>query len=165
MAISNIRNRIMKAQMKAQANNDLGRLAALLARGAFYDECTDEEKNAYCKYQGTEREALENINGYILGTLHFKLERRQRRPTEAEQQRNFLETRMLVQEMVRMYNTPEARAKREEGYQEMQRIGKLRKAAYDRGESWDAYPLPWGKEGGGSIEVDHSKIERTQRKA
>lgn len=143
MALSNIRNRIIKAQMKAQAGNDLGRIAALLARGAFYDECTDEEKAAYCKYHDTERDALEKIYGYIKGTLHFQLERKQRPPTEAEQRETFLETRMFVQEMVRRYNTPEARAQREKEYQELLRIGKLRKAAYDRGESWDAYPPPW----------------------
>lgn len=45
--------------------------------------------------------------------------------------------------LVEAYNTPEARAKREVDYRELCRIGELRKAAYERGESWDKYPLPW----------------------
>lgn len=45
--------------------------------------------------------------------------------------------------LVEAYNAPEARAKREEEYRELCRIGELRKAAYERGEVWDKYPLPW----------------------
>lgn len=143
MALSTIRNRIRKAQANTHAGEDLGIVAGLLSRGAYYDECTDEEKNAYCAYYGTEREALEEVNGFILGTLHFQLERKPKPPTEAQFRERVREVEELVQAMTDEYNTPEARAKREAEYQELQRIGAQRKAAYDRGESMDAYPLPW----------------------
>ena len=143
MALSTIRNRIRKAQANTHAGEDLGRIAELLSRGAYYDECTDEEKNAYCAYYGTEREALEEVNGFILGTLHFQLERKPKPPTEAQFRERVREVEELVQAMTDEYNTPEAKAKREAEYQELQRIGAQRKAAYDRGESMDAYPLPW----------------------
>ena len=147
MALSTIRNRIRKAQANTHAGEDLGIVAGLLSRGAYYDECTDEEKNAYCAYYGTEREALEEVNGFILGTLHFQLERKPKPPTEAQFRERVREVEELVQAMTDEYNSPEAKAKREAEYQEMHRIGALRKAAYDRGEPMDAYPLPWEKKG------------------
>ena len=143
MALANLKNRIKKAQANTHAGEDLGRIAELLSRGAYYDECTDEEKNAYCAYYGTEREALEEVNGFILGTLHFRLERKPKPPTEAQFRERVREVEALVQAMTDEYNTPEAKAKREADYQELQEIGRKRKAAYDRGEGMDAYPLPW----------------------
>ena len=44
-------------------------------------------------------------------------------------------------------NTPEAKAKREADYQEMRRIGELRRQAYERGEPMSNYPLPWERKG------------------
>lgn len=128
MALSTIRNRIRKAQANTHAGEDLGIVAGLLSRGAYYDECTDEEKNAYCAYYGTEREALEEVNGFILGTLHFQLERKPKPPTEAQFRERVREVEELVQAMTDEYNAPEARAKREAEYQELQRIAKNRGA-------------------------------------
>lgn len=147
MALASLKNRIRKAQANTHAGEDLGIVAGLLSRGAFYDECTDEEKNAYCAYYGTEREALEEVNGFILGTLHFQLERKPKPPTEAQFRERVREVEALVQAMTDEYNAPEARAKREADYQELQRIGAQRKAAYDRGEPMSNYPLPWERKG------------------
>lgn len=143
MALANIKNRIRKAQRNTHAGEDLGIVAAAINRGAFYDECTDEEKNAYCAYYGTERQALEEVNGFILGSLHFKLERKPKPPTEAQFRERVREVEELVQAMTDEYNTPEAKAKREEEYQELQRIGAQRAAAFQRGEDMSKYPLPW----------------------
>lgn len=143
MALASLKNRIRKAQANTHAGEDLGIVAAAISRGAFYDECTDEEKNAYCAYYGTERQALEEVNGFILGSLHFKLERKPKPPTEAQFRERVREVEALVLSMEEEYNTPEAKAKREAEYQELQRIGAQRKAAYDRGEPMSNYPLPW----------------------
>lgn len=43
---------------------------------AYYDELTEGQKNSYCKYWNMEREAAENLQRYVNGTLHIKLERR-----------------------------------------------------------------------------------------
>ncbi len=96
-----------------------GRLAELIDAGVYYDELTDDEKNAYCRYQKCEREALETLNGYILGNLHFQLERRPKPPTEEEFRANVREIEEAVEEYKRQYNTPEARAKREAEYMKM----------------------------------------------
>lgn len=147
MALSTIRNRIRKAQANAHAGEDLGIVAAAINRGAFYDELTDEEKNAYCGYLGTEREALETVHGYILGTLHFKVERKPKPPTPEEHRARVREVEAYFEELRDEYNAPEAKAEREREYQEMKRIGAQRKAAFERGEPWDAYPLPWERKG------------------
>ena len=41
------------------------------------------------------------------------------------------------------YNAPEAKAKREAEYLELQKVGAQRKAAFERGEDFTKYPLPW----------------------
>lgn len=147
MALSTIRNRIRKAQANTHAGEDLGIVAAAISRGAFYDELTDEEKNAYCAYLGSERHALEEVNGFILGTLHFPVERKEKPLTEAQFRERVEEVEALVMGYKDEYNAPEARAKREAEYQEIQRIGALRAAAFQRGEPMDKYPLPWEKKG------------------
>jgi hypothetical protein len=43
---------------------------------AYYDELTEGQKNSYCKYWNMDREAAENLQMYVNGTLHIKLERR-----------------------------------------------------------------------------------------
>ena len=143
MALASLKNRIRKAQANTHAGEALGIVAEAIARGAFYDECTDEEKNAYCEYYGTEREALEEVNGFILGNLHFQLERKPKPPTEAQFRERVREVEAIMQEITEEYNAPEARAKREAEYQELQRIGAQRKAAFERGEDFTKYPLPW----------------------
>lgn len=147
MALASLKNRIRKAQRNTHAGEDLGIVAAAISRGAFYDELTDEEKNAYCAYHGTERHALEEVNGYILGTLHFPVERKEKPLTEAQFRERVEEVEALVNAYKDEYNAPEARAKREAEYQELQRIGAQRKAAYDRGEPMSNYPLPWERKG------------------
>ncbi len=43
----------------------------------------------------------------------------------------------------RQYNSEEQTTEREEWYNEIHRIGKLREAAFKRGEPMDNYPLPF----------------------
>ena len=147
MALASLKNRIKKAQANTHAGEALGRIAELIAQGAYYDELTDEEKNAYCDYLGSERDAMEAVEAMVTGTLHFPVKRKEKPLTEAQFRERVREVEDIVNGYVEEYNAPEARAKREAEYQEMQRIGALRKAAYDRGEPMDKYPLPWEKKG------------------
>lgn len=150
MAIANIKNRIKKAQQAAHAGDTLGIVAGIISRGAFYDELTDEEKNAYCYYLGTDREALETVHGYILGDLHFQVEKKPKPLTEAQFKERVREVKAYVEEAIEEYNSPEEKAKREAEYKELQRIGELRKAAYLGGEDMDQYPLPWERGSNGN---------------
>lgn len=148
MALANIKARVKKAQGQAQAGGNLERIAALLDRGAYYDELTDEEKIAYCEYRDTERDALEKINSLFLGTLHFQLEKRPKPPTREERRQIAEEVEAIARKYEEEYNRPEAKAKREAEYQEILRIGEQRRAAFMRGEDMDNYPLPWEKNKG-----------------
>lgn len=147
MALASLKNRIKKAQANTHAGEALGRIAELIAQGAYYDELTDEEKNAYCDYLGSERDAMEAVEAMVTGTLHFPVKRKEKPLTEAQFRERVREVEDIVNGYIEEYNAPEARAKREAEYRELQRIGALRKAAYDRGESMDAYPLPWERKG------------------
>lgn len=49
-----------------------------------------------------------------------------------------------VEEAVREYNSPEAKAKRQAEYEELQRIGELRRQDFECGRDMDkCHPLPW----------------------
>lgn len=147
MALASLKNRIKKAQANTHAGEALGRIAELIAQGAYYDELTDEEKNAYCDYLGSERDAMEAVEAMVTGTLHFPVKRKEKPLTEAQFRERVREVEDIVNGYVEEYNAPEARAKREAEYQELQRIGALRAAAFQRGEPMDKYPLPWEKKG------------------
>ena len=54
------------------------------------------------------------------------------------------------------FNSPEAMAKHEEEYREVQRIGELRKQAFERGEPMSNYPLPWERE----PDADERRLEK-----
>lgn len=147
MALASLKNRIKKAQGRTHAGEYLGRIAELIAQGAYYDELTNEEKTAYCDYLGTEREAFETVHGYVMGSLHIPIEKKPKPLTEAQFLERVREVEETVQGFVEEYNSPEAKADRERKYQELQRIGEQRKAAYDRGEDMSKYPLPWERKG------------------
>lgn len=143
MAISSLKNRIKRVETQTYGGEDLARIAELLDRGAYYDELTEEEKFLYCNYYGCDREAWEDINSYLHGNLHFKIERKPRPLTDKEFRERVREVQAYVEEAIEEYNSPEEKAKREAEYRELKRIGELRKAAYLGGEDMDQYPLPW----------------------
>lgn len=157
MALASLKNRIRKAQRNTHAGDSLGRIAELISRGAFYDELTPEEREAYKDYKESLGGVADDIAGAELEIMffnktkeeayHFPLTRRRRPPTPEEHAERVREVEAYMQELTDEYNAPEARAKREAEYQEMHRIGALRKAAFERGEPMDKYPLPWEKKG------------------
>ena len=141
--ILNLRNRIRKAQ--ARSGEGLHHIAELIQAGAYYDAITDEEKEMYAEYRAIDRASLEELELLTGGSLHFKLERKPAPPTREQFSKNLDELEKIVDKYIEEYNAPEEVAKREAEYQELQRIGALRKAAYLNGESMDVYPLPWEK--------------------
>lgn len=59
----------------------------ILARGAYYDELTEEEREAYCKYRGTDQETIKTLYGYFYGdNLHFPCVKNPEPPTRQEQE-------------------------------------------------------------------------------
>ena len=143
MALADIKKRIKKAQ--ANAGGNLGIVGELIRRKAYYDELTDEEKNAYCDYLDIEREALETVEQAVTGTLHFKVKRKPKPPTKEELREAVREVEDAVQGYIDEYNSPEAKAKRQADFMELQTIRKQRRAAEERGEDVNQYPLPWEK--------------------
>ena len=157
MAYTTIKNRLKRARANTHAGEDLGRIAELLHQGAYYDELTDEEREAYKAYKESLGGVADDIAGAELEKMlmdkpekeayHFPLTRRRKPPTPEEHAQRVREVEAYMQELTDEYNAPEARAKREAEYQEMHRIGALRAAAFQRGEDMDKYPLPWEKKG------------------
>ena len=92
MAIANLKNRIRKAQ--SIAGKSLGRIADLIARGAYYDELTEEEREEYKRYKESLGGVADDIAGAELEILffdkpqeeayHFPLTKRKRPPTPEE---------------------------------------------------------------------------------
>lgn len=105
MSLAQIRSRIKKAQGNTNAGEALGIVAAAISRKAYYDEMTEEEKNAYCAYIGSDREAMETVEEGVTGTLHFIVERKPKPLTEAQ----FRERVREVEEIVNSFQEEYAR--------------------------------------------------------
>ena len=142
----NIKARIKKAQENSRISEGLERIAELIDKGVGYDELTDEEKEIYCNYKKISRDSLEEIFYTIKGTLHIKITRNAKQPTKEESQAIYKDLQKRIEEYARIYNSPEEKAKREEWYKEVKRIGELRGEAFRRGEPMSNYPLPWENE-------------------
>ena len=91
----------------------------LIRSGKYYDELSNEERNAYCKYLGFEREVYETINALVFNSLHFQLEKKRKPATREQFEENVKEVEMIVQGFVEEYNSPESKARREKEYEEM----------------------------------------------
>lgn len=126
---------------------ELHHVLQLIDAGKYYDELTDEEKAAYCRYRGFDAgfEALNAAYAACMGIdpaeVRTKLERN---PTPEEQAAMREELDALVQAEVERFNSPEEVAKREAEYEELQRIGRLRAQDFYAGRDMDkCHPLPW----------------------
>lgn len=134
----------LERKMQGGTVENLGRLAELIAQGAYYDELTDEEKDAYCSYREFNREAMEAVETMVTGTLHFQVERKPRPLTEAEKKERLQWLDDYMKKATEEFNSPEAKAKREAEYQELQRLGELRRNDFYCGRDMDKeHPLPW----------------------
>ena len=117
-----------------------------------YNELTDDEREQYKRYKESIGGVADDIAVAELKIMFsipedeaysFPLSKRQRPPTPEEHTQTVKEMEMLMKEIQDEYNSPEETKKREEEYQRIQEIGRLRKQAFERGEDMSAYPLPW----------------------
>lgn len=152
MALASIKARLNKIRTKNNTG-EMQRIAELLAKGAYYSELTEEERQAYKRYKESGGGVADDIAGAELEIIfmntpkeeayNFPLTRRKSPPTPEEHAQRVREVEAYIQALTDEYNTPEAKAKREADYQEMRRIGELRRQAHERGETMSNYPLPW----------------------
>lgn len=85
-----LRNRLNRLENGSEYK--FSEILCLIKSGAFYDELTDEQKQAYSEYIGVDREGLEGCEiamSDFLGrneaeALHFKLEFKKPPPTREE---------------------------------------------------------------------------------
>lgn len=96
MTSINIKNRIKKASVASKVGRSLEIVADAINRDAFYDELTEEEKEAYCEYRNCEREVLEKVENAINGNLHFRIEKKMKPPTEKELRERITEVEQIL---------------------------------------------------------------------
>ena len=141
-----VRNRLKRLE-KAINGQNAGVLGWIRA-GRFYDELSPNEQTAYCLYRYGMPTHPDETMYRVMETpfdKHFRLEAKPQPLTQTEYAQRVQEVEAYIAEAVRVYNAPEARAERERQYQELKRIGELRKQAFESGRSMDEYPLPWEK--------------------
>ena len=119
----------------------------LIDSGKYYDELTEEEKAAYCRYRGfpagyeTLNAAYAAAMGIDPAEVRTKLERNPA-PEEQAAMREDLDKYMKA--AAERYNSPEEVAKRKAEYEELLRIGELRRMDFYAGRDMDkCHPLPW----------------------
>lgn len=56
----------------------------LICQGRYYDELSDEQQMRYCEYRGIERNAFEEVETAVSGSLHFRLEPKPDPPTPSK---------------------------------------------------------------------------------
>lgn len=91
MPMSAIKSRIQRAEEHYRGHSVNTLIAEILAREAYYDELTEEEREAYCQYRGTDQETIATLYGYLYGNLHFRVEKKPKPPTKEEHEANIRE--------------------------------------------------------------------------
>ena len=148
-----VKGQLKKLEKRLKGDGDPdGKVLEWIRQGRLYSELTDDERTAYIKYKESLGSGANDVAAAKLKIMfsipedeayRFQLTKRQRPPTPEEHAQTVKEMEMLMKEIQDEYNSPEETKKREEEYQRIQEIGRLRKQAYERGESMDKYPLPW----------------------
>lgn len=146
MKYDSIRRRLDKLETREAGYIDPD-LRERLEAGAYYDELTEREKDLYAQHWRTDRETLETVHGAILGgSLHFRIERLVPPRNKAEMEARQAEITAIFDELAAEYNSPEAKAQRKAEYEELQRLGELRRMDCLMGRDMDKeHPLPWAK--------------------
>lgn len=161
MALSEVKRRLRKFQKETrQAGGITPVVADIIREGRYYDELTPQEKAEVAAYWGTDRDTFEVVHGGIFNnySLHFRIERKPQPPrTKADREKIDNEIREVWDKVTAEYNSPEAIAQREAEYQELQRLGELRRMDFLCGRDMDKeHPLPW-------VERDREARERRER--
>lgn len=136
--LSQIEKRLKKSVDPVDPNEKI--ISEWIKAGRFYDELNDEEKELYNRYWDCNMAGLYEM--YEL-TPHFELELKQPPLNDEQFRERCKEIREYMQGIEDEYNTEEAQEERRQEYEKCQRIGALRRQAYENGEDMSAYPLPW----------------------
>lgn len=62
-------------RLQAKRCQEETRIIKLIDAGAFYDDLSEEDKDAYCEYRHFTRGTIERVELAVRNTLHFPLER------------------------------------------------------------------------------------------
>ena len=65
-------NRLKK--LEKEQTTEFNELLQLIRQGVFYDDLTDQNKELYCQYHGIDREAMEETELLVVGSLRFQLQ-------------------------------------------------------------------------------------------
>ena len=133
----------LKSLEKSQ-HGDYADIAQLVRQGAYYDQLTDAQKARYQSYRESLGGVADDIAAAELDIMfndtpeqqayHFKLTKRKRALTDEEFRERVQEVEETVQGFIDEYNSPEAKAERQRQYEELQRKGAERKAAFYKRE-------------------------------
>lgn len=72
-----------------------------IIKGTTYDKLTDEEKYRYCRYHGFDRDAFEEVNRMVLGTIDVTLELKPPPMSPEEERQHINKVIKEVEEIVR----------------------------------------------------------------
>lgn len=116
MALTSIKNRLKKVQDSLGAADSFHMVAELIARGAYYDELTDEEKAAYVRYKESLGGCDSDLAAARLNEMfyqmdgekgiddtppdqfyHFRLTKRKRAPTPTELEQSVKEVQEIFE--------------------------------------------------------------------
>lgn len=83
-------------KLEAKSGQEYSDINCLICQGRFYDELSEEQRYRYCEYYGVDKQAFEDVNLAVIGTLHFKLEHKRKPSTRAEMNALIEEIEKLV---------------------------------------------------------------------
>ncbi len=114
-----VRKKLLFMQRACATTDEVRNILKHIKNGTYYDELTEDEKEAYSKYHNSDRRALEAMHRYFNGDLHFKLDKRRKMASDEEFRKNVQEVEEIMDAYTEEYNSPEAKAAREAEYQAM----------------------------------------------
>ena len=138
----NVKSKLSRIEKRLKIDVDPNEkiISEWIKAGRFYDELSDEEKALYNKYWDCNMAGLYEM---FEVEPHFELELKQPPLTDEQFRERCREIREYMQGIENEYNSEEAQEERRQEYEKCQRIGALRRQAYENGEDMSAYPLPW----------------------
>ena len=138
----NVKSKLSRIEKRLKIDVDPNEkiISEWIKAGRFYDELNDEEKALYNKYWDCNMAGLYEM---FEVEPHFELELKQPPLTDEQFRERCREIREYMQGIENEYNSEEAQEERRQEYEKCQKIGALRRQAYENGEDMSAYPLPW----------------------
>ena len=138
----NVKSKLSRIEKRLKIDADPNEkiISEWIKAGRYYDELNDEEKALYNKYWDCNMAGLYEM---FEVEPHFELELKQPPLTDEQFRERCREIREYMQGIENEYNSEEAQEERRQEYEKCQKIGALRRQAYENGEDMSAYPLPW----------------------